>query len=385
MSKPLLIYIIAGESSGDKIAAGMMEALSTQHPSVEFYGIGGPEMQKQGLKSLFPFHELALMGFTEILPKMLHLMSRVGLTVDDIITKAPDILITVDSPGFNFRVVKKLRDQQFNTKYIHAVAPTVWAYKPERAKKCADLFDHMLVLLPFEPPYFEQEGLHTTYIGHPTVWRGNPSGDKAAFRKLHKISDDTPVIAVLPGSRENEIKRHMWLMSQSVNQFALKNNRAPIIVSSATEHTRAMMTEYFSSSPFRNILVFNPSEKMDALAAADIALVKSGTVTLEVAFANTPMIVTYRANVITAWIIRRLIKISQASLINIIQETSVIPEFLQEQATVQELSEALDQLWNSKENQKFQREHFQQAIDKMQPPDSVSPYVLAATRILSLV
>lgn len=385
MTAALRVYLIAGESSGDRLAAGIMEALRNQHDAVEFYGIGGPEMQKQGLKSLFPYHELALMGFAEILPKLIHLLARIGLTVDDIMAKHPDILITVDSPGFNFRVVHQLRDQHFKTRYVHVVAPTVWAYKPERAKKCAQLFDHMLVLLPFEPPYFEKEGLKCTYIGHPSVWRGNPKGDGAVFRSRHKIAADTPIIAVLPGSRENEIKRHMWLMSQAVNQWTLKNNRAPIIVSTVPEHARAMMTEYLSSSPFRNILVFDPSEKMDALAAANVALVKSGTVTLEVAFAGTPMIVTYKVHPATAWIVRRLINISLVSLINILQNREVIPEYLQEKATIANLSTALDGLWHSPENQQFQREQFTQAIEKMQPPVAQSPSICAAQAILKLI
>ncbi len=382
MSKPLRVYVIAGESSGDRLGAGIMRELRNAHPNIEFNGIGGPDMEAEGLNSLFPYHELSLMGFAEILPKMLHLLGRIGLTVDDISNKQPDILLTIDSPGFTFRVVKKLREQGLKTSYIHAVAPTVWAYKPERAKKCASLFDHMLVLLPFEPPYFEKEGLHTSFIGHPTVWSGLPNADGAAFRARHKIEPSTPVIAVLPGSRENEIRRHMWLMSQAVNQVAIQNNQAPVLVSAAPEHVRVMMTEYFSSSPFRNILVFDAKEKMDALAAANVALVKSGTVTLDVARAGTPMIVMYKVNPMTAWLLRRLINISHVSLINILQNQIVIPEFLQENATVQKLSSALLQLLQSPDQQRFQREQFVDAIRKMQPPQDQSPFQEAAEKIL---
>lgn len=378
------IYVIAGESSGDKIAGGIMRAMREARPDVEFYGIGGPEMLKAGLKqSLFPFEELSLMGFAEILPKMYHLLARIGSTVDDVQYKQPDIIMTVDSPGFTFRVVRKLRELNVKSTFVHVVAPTVWAYKPERAQKCAKLFDHMLVLLPFEPPYFEKEGLKTTYIGHPTVWKGNPEGNGKAFRERHRIAPDTPIFALLPGSRENEIKRHMWLMSQAINQLSLKHKFAPIIVSVAAEHTRAMMTEFFASSPFRNILVFDTAEKMDALAAANIALVKSGTITLEVAYAGTPMIVTYRVHPISAWIVRKLINISQVSLINILQNTEVIPEFLQENATVPNLSKALEALWTSPEQQQFQRAQFAQAIDKLQPQGGNNPCAIAAATILS--
>jgi lipid-A-disaccharide synthase len=385
MNKPLHIYLIAGESSGDKLAAGMMRELKALNENIEFSGIGGPEMQAEGLTSLFPYNELALMGFAEILPKLFQLMGRIGLTVEDIQNKRPDMLITVDSPGFNFRVVTKLKEQNFNTKYVHAVAPTVWAYKPERAKKCAALFDHMLVLLPFEPPYFEREGLKTTYIGHPSVWHGVAKGDGAAFRARHKIDQNTKVIALLPGSRENEIKRHMWLMSQVINEITIKHRQAPIIVSAAPEHVRVVMTEYFSSSPFRNILVFDAREKMDALAAANVALVKSGTVTLEVAHAGTPMVVMYRVNQITAWIVRRLIKIPQVSLINILQNQAVMPEFLQENATVKNLSAALEALIESPTQQQFQRTQFAEAIAKMQPSEPLSPYQIAAREMMTIL
>lgn len=386
MSRKLRIFLIAGESSGDRLGAGIMRELKAQHQNnVDFYGVGGPEMQREGMKSLFPYHELALIGITEVLPKMLQILSRIGRVVEEVQNVQPDMLITIDVPGFNLRVVKKLKHEKFKTIYVHVVAPTVWAYRPERAAECARYFDHMLVLLPFEPPYFTEVGLPCTYIGHPTVWAGNAKPNGQAFRDKHRIPENQPIIALLPGSRHNEIKRHMAIMSQAVNAVALQQQIMPVLVSSASAHTRVLMTEYFSSSPFRNILVFDQGEKLDAMAASDVALVKSGTVTLEVAYANTPMIVTYKLNPITASIVRKLINIKQVSLVNILEEQQVIPEYLQENATAENLSHGLLELMTSPEAQIYQRRHFEAAIAKLQPAEAHSPFYLAAQKILQLL
>ncbi|MGE0753968.1 MAG: lipid-A-disaccharide synthase, partial [Alphaproteobacteria bacterium] len=185
--KPLVVYIIAGEASGDFLGGQLMQSLKEKAGRpVKFHGVGGDKMAAHGLTSRFPYHELSLMGFIEILPYAYNLMSRIDTVVEDIRERSPDVVITIDSPGFCFRVVKKLREEKMRCKFIHYVAPTVWAYKPERAEKCAALFDHMLVLLPFEPPYFTSKGLPCTFVGHPVVAETQP-GNGADFRNKYEI------------------------------------------------------------------------------------------------------------------------------------------------------------------------------------------------------
>ena len=375
-------YIIAGEVSGDRLGAGIMRELKASNPNIRFFGVGGPMMEAEGLSSLFPYEELAVMGFLEILPKALHLMARIDYVVDNIQLKKPDVVVTIDSPGFNFRVVKKARKRDIASQFIHVVAPTVWAYKEKRAAACAQLFDHMLVLLPFEPPYFEKHGLPATFIGHPTVAASRPSGDGEAFRRRHHIGEDRTIIALLPGSRDNEIKRHMALMSQVVDEVA-SEFPDPVIVSSAPPHIRHALQHYFAHSPYRNILVFDAEDKMDAFAAADVALVKSGTVSLEVAYAGTPMVVMYKANAITAEIVRLLIKVPYVSLVNILLGQLVIPEFLQQDATVEKLSNQLKALLRDTNEQQAQQAAFKRAVSMLRKSDA-HPAVEAAQIIQTI-
>lgn len=362
-------YIIAGEVSGDRLGAGIMRELKALNPDIRFAGVGGPMMQAEGLSSLFAYDELALMGFAEILPKLFHLLGRIESTVENIAFKRPDMIVTIDSPGFNFRVVEKARKANIPGKYVHVVAPTVWAYKEKRAQKCAKLFDHMLVLLPFEPPYFEKVGLPATFIGHPTVAKNQPAGDGAAFRKRHRIPADRKVIALLPGSRINEVKRHIALMAQVMDEVA-REFPDPIIISSAPPHIREMLSEFFQVSPYRNILTFKPEEKMDAFSAADVALVKSGTVSLEMAYAGTPMVVMYKVSAITAWMVKHMIKIPYVSLINILLKQMVIPEYLQHDATVDKLSKHLNMLLRSQNECQAQKDAFKKAVQMLRKEHS---------------
>lgn len=377
------IYIIAGEVSGDRLGAGIMRELKSRLPEVRFAGIGGPMMQAEGLSSLFDYSELALMGFAEVLPKAFHFLGRIDATVEDIDLKNPAMVITIDSPGFCTRVVKKARKHRLKATFLHVVAPTVWAYKEKRAEKFAKLFDHLMVILPFEPPYFEKVGLATTFIGHPSVAVDKQRGDGAAFRKKYHLSDARKVIALLPGSRENEVKRHLSIMSGTIDLLA-QDFPNLVLVSSAPPHIQAMLREYFMTSPYRNILLLRDDEKMDAFAAADVALVKSGTVSLEMAYARTPMVVMYKVNKITAWIVKRMIKLPYVSLVNVIQHQHVIPEFLQENATSEKLSEALKKILISEQESRKQIEAFDDTVNKLRRDDAL-PAQIAAQKIIEML
>ena len=200
----LHFYVIAGEASGDLLGARLMKALSDVNGGhVRFSGVGGPEMEKQGLSSLFPYTELSVMGLVEVLPSAARIIGRMRQVAAAINGQTPDALITIDAPGFNFGVVKRLKRHAMPR--IHYVAPTVWAWRPNRVHKFKRHFDHLLTLLPFEPPYFEAVGLPATFVGHPVVESATGPEASRLFRKHHQIGDATKLLCVLPGSRRGEV------------------------------------------------------------------------------------------------------------------------------------------------------------------------------------
>ncbi|MCH7943952.1 MAG: lipid-A-disaccharide synthase, partial [Proteobacteria bacterium] len=215
--------MIAGEPSGDVLGGRLMAALKTARKSsgdapLTFAGVGGERMIAQGLESLFDMRDLSVMGYLEVVPKIPGLLARIRETVDAVRSLRPDAVITIDSPDFNFRVARKLKG--LGIPIIHYVAPQVWAHRPGRAAKVADFLDHILALLPFEPPLFEAHGLPCTYVGHAIVEEGADGGDGPAFRRRHGIAADAPLIAALPGSRPGEVSRHLPIFGAALGKLA---------------------------------------------------------------------------------------------------------------------------------------------------------------------
>ncbi len=376
----LTVYLIAGEASGDALGAGLMRGLKAREPGVVFMGIGGEKMAAEGLKSIFPYHELSLMGFAEILPHLHKLLARIGQAVEDVQIRRPDVLVTIDSPGFNFRVVEKLRAivPPGTMRYVHYVAPSVWAYKPERAVKCAKLFDRMLALLPFEPPYFEDSKLPATFVGHPAAYA--PKGDGAAFRAKHNIKPEQPLITLMPGSRVNELKRHLKPFAESINRLGSVYKDIAMAVP-LPERLLTQAALYFEGCPFRTVLLYEDAEKRDALAASTVALIKSGTSSLEVAAQGCPQVVAYKAHPLTAMIVRRLIRIPYASIINVMEAEEVIPEFIQERCHPDFLTSAVEAMLQDPARRAEQRERMLAVMQELKNPAG-EPGALAAAAVL---
>lgn len=374
--KPLHIYIIAGEPSGDALGAGLMRALRLQHPEIKFTGIGGEAMQAQGLSSFFPYEELSLMGFVEIVPHIPALLKRIGQTAQHINMLQPNAVITIDSPGFTFRLAKKLKELEGTQKIrrIHYVAPSVWAYKPQRAAKTADLFNMLMTLLAFEPPYFIKEGLKTICVGHPVLWQ-HWQGNVPAFRAKHGIAADAKLLLILPGSRRGEVKKHLPVFLESAHALA---DYTPVILAGTAvkDMVREMTPE--------GTIIADFAEKKDAFAAASLALSKSGTVTLELAAAGVPMVVAHKVNAISAWLIRRMILIKYASLVNIAVNEEIVPEYIQERCNAQTLGEALQNLTNPAAAE-LQRTNCKRAIAVMRGNQSLPPNETAATSVLDFI
>ena len=322
---PLHVFVIAGEPSGDVIGARLIEALRADG-DIEVSGIGGPEMEAAGLQSLFPYDELAIMGLTEVLPSVPRILRRMRKTARDIERKQPDVIVTIDSPGFVFGVIRRLKSR--NCPRVHYVAPTIWAWRAGRVKKFRKHFDHLLALFPFEPPLFEAAGLDCSFVGHPIAEGAVASGNGPAFRQRHGIGTDEQVLCLLPGSRRGEVSRLGPVISEVLGLLARSNPGARIVVPAAPNVRDAVGTLAVTWGD-KVLVVDGASERYDAFAASDLALAASGTVTLELAYAGVPTVVIYQVGKLTGEIARRMIRIEHVSIVNIVAGRLIFPEFLQ--------------------------------------------------------
>ena len=331
MNKIKSAYIIAGETSGDSLGAGLAQELQKLSPNIVINGVGGSKMAAAGIQSLFDMSEISLMGYLEILPKLFRVYRRINQTVYDIVKKQPDVLITIDSSGFNFRVVEKVRKKLGNKiKIVHYVAPCVWAYKPERSKKVAKLYDHLLTILPFEAPYFIKEGCPTTFVGHPLSTIENTPPAITANKPLN--------IVVMPGSRAQEVKKMGKIFADTLE--LLKKEHSVKVFVPTLPHLQNTVAKIF---PDAAITTTN-SEKEEIFKTAHLALVKSGTSSLEMAAFKIPCVVGYKLNSLTHMYIKNKITVKYISLINLILDKLVIREFIQDSCTPHNLKNNLVKL-----------------------------------------
>ncbi|NUB12394.1 lipid-A-disaccharide synthase [Azospirillum brasilense] len=343
MSDPL-IFLIAGEPSGDALGARLMAACKRLTGGrVRFAGIGGEKMVAEGLDSLFPMGELTLFGVFELLPHLPNLLRRIDQTVADILRLRPDAVVGIDSPGFTVRVSKRVKAQAPDIPLIHYVAPTVWAWKPKRAAKYAAIYDHLLAILPFEPPYFEKEGLPCTFVGHSVVESGAGHGDAQRFREAHGLAPDARVVAVLPGSRKGEVSRLLPDFRATLERL-LPSHPELVAVVPTVATVRDRVAAEVAGWPLRTILVEGDGPKYDAFAAAEAALAASGTVALELALARLPTVIAYRLNPVTVALYRRLIRVKYVNLVNLMLDRMLVPELLQEDCRADRLAAELGRL-----------------------------------------
>lgn len=327
------IFVIAGEPSGDRLGAALMAGLKQVRPDVTFDGIGGPLMQAEGLVSRFPMEELSVMGLAEILPRYRALMARIRETAAAVVETAPDVLITIDSPDFSLRVARRVKAAS-RVRTVHYVAPTVWAWRPGRAAKMARFIDQVLALFPFEPPYMTAHGMDCDFVGHPVVAeRQATSAEAQAFRRAHNIGD-AKLMLVLPGSRRGEIARLSGVFGAVAAQVKHRHPDLRIVVPAADAVAGAVLhaVRDWQTPPLVIDPRINPdqaqSDKRAAFAAADVALAASGTVSLELAAARTPMVIAYDMHWLTRMIMKRMLLIDTVTLVNLVSDTRVIPEFI---------------------------------------------------------
>lgn len=339
------VFIVVGEASGDALGAALVAGLRELEPGVEITGIAGPRMQAEGLTSLFPMDELSVMGLAEVLPKYPHLRRRMLQTVEAVLAARPDVLLTIDAPDFSLRVAKRVRAADPAIRTVHYVAPSVWAWRPGRAAKMARFVDQVLALLPFEPPYMEAAGMRCDFVGHPVTTEPVASaGDAAAFRARIDVGQG-PLILALPGSRRGEVTRLADVFGESLARVAAVHPEAQFVLPAAPAVVD-LLRERTADWP-RPLHLIDPAEDADgadkraAFAAADVALAASGTVSLELAAADTPMVIAYDMAWLTRQILRRMLRVDTVTLVNLVSDTRVAPEFLAENCTADRIAPAL--------------------------------------------
>ncbi len=376
-----LIYLIAGEASGDVLGARLMAALHARRPDLRFAGIGGERMQAQGLDSLFPLHELALMGLLEVLPNLRRLKRRLSQTVADIGQRRPAVVVTIDSPGFTLRVLRQIAP--LGIPRAHYVAPQAWAWRESRVKHFPGLWEKLLCLLPFEPAFFARHGLAADFVGHPVLESGADTGDAQRFRARHAIAPEARIVTLMPGSRHTEVSRLLPVLGETLALLAPRIPHLTPVVAVA-EPVAGAVARGIQSWPGRPIVVTELADKHDAFAASEAALTKSGTSTLELALAGVPMLVTYRVNPITAAIARRLVKVKYAALVNLLAGHELVPELIQQASTAPRLAATLATLITDPDAAKAQRDGFRTVLDSLRPAQGL-PSEAAADCVLDLI
>lgn len=375
-----LIFVLAGEPSGDLLGARLMAALKRKSPDVRFAGVGGPEMAREGLASLFPFTDLANFGLVEVLPRVPLLLRRMRQFARAVRNAKPDALVTIDVPSFASGVWRRL--QGADVPLVHYVAPTVWAWRPGRAKKLARLLDHLMVLLPFEPPYFEREGLPCTFVGHPVLESGADKGAGRAFRWQHDIPDDAPLLCLLPGSRAGEVRSLLSTFAATLARLQHERPalRAVIPLAPAVADIVRNAVAYWERPP---LMLEGDEAKYGAFAASTVALAASGTVALELAMAGTPAVIAYRVHPVTGWLARRLLRVKFVSLVNLILGRGAIPELLQDDCRPHRLAEEVGHLLDDSAAREAQRAAYRQAIAAL-GQDGPAPSARAAEVVLGI-
>jgi lipid-A-disaccharide synthase len=375
------VFLIATEESGDRLGAHLMKVLRQRlGDAVRFEGVGGLSMAREGLKSLFPIEELSIIGFSAVvkqLPKVLRLIRQ---TATAVLQARPDILVIIDSPDFTHRVARRVRARDATIPIVDYVSPSVWAWRPSRARAMRAYIDHVLALLPFEPEAYRRlQGPPCTYVGHPLI---EQLGSLRPGAEEQRRRDGTPpVLLVLPGSRGGEIRHHMAIFGEALERLRAAGKDFELILPTMP-HLLELVSEGVKTWKIAPQIVVGEQERRAAFRIASAALAKSGTVTLELALAGVPMVTAYRAGAIEAWVVLRAITVQSVILANLVVGKNVVPEFIQDACTADNLAGALGELLSDSPMRRRQLEAFAR-IDDIMSTGNQSPSVRAADIVLA--
>lgn len=374
------ICLVATEESGDRLGASLMKVLRQRlGDGVEFSGVGGRGMTREGLASLFPIEELSIVGFAAVLKQLPKILRLIRGTVDAIVAAQPDVLVIIDSPDFTQRVAKKVHARDATIPIVNYVAPTVWAWRPGRARAMRGYVDHVLGLLPFEPEAFRRlGGPPCTYVGHPLIEQLATLRPNAAEQQRRDAKP--PVLLVLPGSRRSEVARHIAVFGETLARLRAQDIAFEAVVPT-TPHLEAAVRAGVANWQIAPQIVTVETERRAAFRSAHAALAKSGTVTLELAISGVPMVTAYRVGEVEAFILRRLIKVQSVILANLVIGDNVIPEFLQEACIADNLAPVLADLLSNGPIRARQVEAFNR-LDAIMSTGASSPSMRAADIVL---
>ncbi|KPW44561.1 Lipid-A-disaccharide synthase [Pseudomonas syringae pv. broussonetiae] len=337
MTMPLCIALVAGEASGDILGSGLMRALKVRHPDIRFIGVGGPLMEAEGMQSYFPMERLSVMGLVEVLGRLRELLARRKLLVQTLINEKPDVFIGIDAPDFTLNIELQLRRAGIKT--VHYVSPSVWAWRQKRVLKIREGCDLMLTLLPFEARFYEEKGVPVRFVGHPLADTIPLESDRAAARAGLGLTQEAPVVALMPGSRGGEVGRLGGLFFDAAELLLAQRPGLRFVLPCASPQRRAQVEQLLQGRNLPVTLLDGQSHV--ALAACDAVLIASGTATLEALLYKRPMVVAYRLAPLTFWILKRMVKSPYVSLPNLLAQRLLVPELLQDDATPEVLARTL--------------------------------------------
>lgn len=362
MGKRFKVALVAGEASGDILGAGLMQALRTQHPDIEFIGVGGPLMQAQGLESFFPMERLAVMGLVEVLGRLRELLKRRKQLIEFLLAEQPDVFIGIDAPDFNLNIELKLRQQGIKT--VHYVSPSVWAWRQKRVFKIKQACDLMLCLLPFEAQFYREHQVPVHFVGHPLADSIELEHDRNAARQQLQLDSTAPLVALMPGSRGGEVARLGALFLQTARLLHQRQPELRFVLPAANALRRVQLEALLADFADVPVTLLDGQSQL-ALQACDAVLIASGTATLEAMLFKRPMVVAYRLAGLTYRILKLMVKSRYFALPNLLAGEALVPEFIQHAATAENLAGAIEQqlVDGSRQTERFLELHKHMRLD----------------------
>ena len=361
------IFILTGEASGDKLASKVIFELKKINPNIEYLCVGGSNLESLNIKSIFNLKEITYIGFTSVFLNLFKIKKKINQTIDEIIKFKPDILFSVDSPDFTLRVAEKVKKINPYIKSVHYVAPQVWIWREKRVKKYKKFLDHLLLLFNFEKAYFDKENIKTTFVGHPLLELKKNNSD---FSNLFKNNKKT--ISIFAGSRNSEVKVLTPILINFVKLMNQKNHNYNFVFH-ATDENKNLINDYIKKSQLDNVeVIFDEKIKYQVLSKSIFAVAKSGTISLEICNLKIPSIIVYKINYINYYIMKLLVKVKYANIINIINNKEIIPELLQKECNANEIYKSVIYFLNNPTLMNLQVKKFSETLNGIRSNTSSS-------------
>ena len=361
------IFVLTGEPSGDRLASKVISKIKTKRDDLEFLSVGGTNLENLGIKTIYNQKEITYIAFTDIILNFFKIKRKIKQTVNEVLKFKPDILFSVDSPDFTLRVAKLVKEKNSRIKTIHFIAPKVWAWRQGRVKKMKKFLDHILLLFKFEKKYFDSEKLNNTFVGHPLL-------DKITNKnvQIDQFLNKNNIISIFPGSRDSEISHHMPILINFVKKMNIKDHNYNFVFH-ATDKNKKLISNYISKEQIQNIEIINDDKiKTAVLKKSNFAVVKSGTVSLEVCKMNVPSIIIYKMNLINFYLAKFLLNIKFVNMVNIINDREVIPELIQSECNADEIFKSVYYFLKKPDLITKQKEEIKKTLESLTSPSSSS-------------